>query len=72
MLKNNIYSKCKEICIRENYPVVILNLNKNESSYITISEIYNKLSNSKILLSEIKSILNHTLCVNNSEYHEKN
>ena len=69
MLKNNLYYDCKIFCRNNYYPLVILNINcsYNKSSYTTISELYDKLFNSEILLSEIKALINQTLCIDNSD-----
>jgi hypothetical protein len=68
--ENNIYYRCREFCKFNRYPLVILNINKinNESSYSTLSEIYDEIIGSSSLLKiDFESLLNHTLCLNNSE-----
>ena len=70
MIKNdNFYSKCQDLCRNNNYPLVILKLNNtdDDSSYITISEIIDNIYNSIISLSRYESLLNYTLCINNTE-----
>ena len=69
MFKNGLYNDCKDFCRDNHYALVILNLtNKdNKSSYLTISEIFDNLYTSVISLSEIKSLGNHTLCIDNSD-----
>ena len=72
MIKNKLYYNWKDLCYNNKYPLVLINTNKknNESSYITISELYNKLNNYLITLKEIKEFINFTLCVNNSDNNE--
>ena len=70
MIKDsNLYYECQNLCKNNQYPLVLLNLNKEdeEPSYVTISEIYDKIRQNKMLLSEVKSLLTQTLCIDNSE-----
>ena len=70
MIKNdNLYSQCKNLCRNNKYSLVILKLNNtdDDSSYITISEIIDNIYNSIISLSRYESLLNYTLCINNTE-----
>ena len=71
MIKNSLYYKCREFCRNNQYPLIVLNLNNtlNEPNYITISEIYDKYRNLIILK---KSLLNQTLCIDNSDGSENN
>ena len=68
MLKNDLYKDCQDFCKDNHYPLVILNYTNinNDSSYTTISEIYDKLYYSVISLSEIQFLEDHTLCIDNS------
>ena len=75
MIKDsNIYYHCQEFCIMKQYPLLLLNINNenDEPSYVTISEIYHKVRESKMFLSEIKSLLHLTLCIDNSNNDDLN
>ena len=74
MIKNNLYYYCRDFCRYKQYPLIVLDLNNtgNEPSYITISEIYEKYRYST-KLSKLKiSLLNQTLCIDNSDNSENN
>ena len=68
MIRNRLYENCQNFCRNNQYPLVVLKLNEkyNENNFVTISELYNKLSYSDIT-NEIKSLINQTLCIDNSE-----
>jgi hypothetical protein len=66
---NNIYYHCQEFCQNKQYPLLLLNVNNesDEPSYVTIPEIYTKVYESKMFLSDIASLIHQTLCIDNSE-----
>ena len=65
---SNKIEHCLDFCEIKQYPLLLLNINNenDEPSYVTISEIYNKVFESKMFLSEIKSLLQQTICIDNS------
>ena len=66
MLENYNY-KCEDFCKKNNYPLVIVKLDKNnESSYTTIKQFIYKIENRGLLI-EHNSLLNLSLCIDNSE-----
>ena len=64
-----LYFECQSFCKNNKYPLVLLNINKenSEPSYIAVSEVYNLISNSEMFLSDIKSLLNQPMCIDTSE-----
>ena len=68
MIKYDLSSRCENLCRLKKYTLIVLNLNitDNNNSYITISEIYNKYRYS-FVISELKSLINQTLCIDNSD-----
>ena len=71
MLKYDLDYRCRDFCRLKKYTLFVLNLTNtdNNTSYITILEIYNKYRNYgySAILSELKSLINQTLCIDNSE-----
>ena len=68
MIKNNIWYNCQIFCEDNQFTLILLNINKenNEPSYITISEIYDKILDSELFLSDLGSLINQPLCIDNS------
>jgi len=68
MIKNDLSNGCEAFCRLKKYTLIVLNLNNtdNNISYITISEIYREYRYFT-LLNEFKSLINQTLCVDNSD-----
>ena len=69
MIKDsNIYYHCRDFCRNKQYPLILLNINNenDEATYVSISEIFTKVRESKMFLSEIRSLLQQTLCIDNS------
>jgi len=69
IIKNNFMEKCEIFCEANRYTLNVLNLSNtnNNISYITISEIYKEYRYSTKILNDLKSLINQTLCIDNSE-----